>query len=103
MSESILRASSRVSEHELEPKLGANSNLNWSAYLERKLDLGLKLEIELGLELSSPNSNSDSNAATRTRELELEPELYFGLQCTEARPRTPSLADLPLHFISGSF
>ena len=28
-------------------------------------------------------------------------ELYFGLQCTEARPRTPSLAELPLHFFSG--
>ena len=82
VSESILRASSRVFEHELEPKLGTNSNLNWNAYLERKLDLGLKLEIELGLELSNSNSNSDSNAATRTRtqELELEPELYFGLQ-----------------------
>ena len=82
MSESILRASSRVFEHELEPKLGANSNLNWNAYLERKLDLGLKLEIELGLELSNSNSNSDSNAATQTciRELELEPALYFGLQ-----------------------
>ena len=82
MSESILRASSRVFEHELEPKLGTNSNLNWNAYLERKLDLGLKLEIELGLELSNSNSNSDSSAATRTRtrELELEPELYFGLQ-----------------------
>ena len=23
--------------------------------------------------------------------------LYFGLQCTEARPRTPSRAELPLH------
>ena len=67
VSESILRASSRVFEHELEPKLGTNSNLNWSAYLERKLDLGVKLEIELALELSNSNSNSDSNAATRTR------------------------------------
>ena len=28
-------------------------------------------------------------------------ELYFGLQCTEARSRTPSLAELPLHFFSG--
>ena len=33
-----------------------------------------------------------------------KPELYFGgLQCTEARPRTPSLAELPLHFFSGEF
>ena len=66
VSESILRASSRIFEHELEPKLGANSNLNWNAYLERKLDPGLKLEIELGLELRNSNSNrnptSDSNA-----------------------------------------
>ena len=82
VSESILRASSRIFEHELEPKLGANSNLNWNAHLKPKLDLGLKLEIELALELSNSNSHSASNAATRTRtqELELEPELYFGLQ-----------------------
>ena len=82
MSESILRASSRVFEHELEPKLGTNSNLNWNAYFEHELELGVKLQIELRLELSNSNSNSDSNATTqtRTRELELEPELYFGLQ-----------------------
>ncbi len=82
LSESILRASSRLFEYELEPKLGANSNLNWNAYLEHELDLGVKLEIELrlGLSNSNSNSNSDSNAATRTRELELEPELHFGLQ-----------------------
>ena len=104
VSESILRASSRVFEHELEPKLGANSNLNWNAHLKPKLDLGLKREIELGLELSNSNSNSDSNAATqtRTRELELEPELYFGLQrALERDHRIPSLAELPLHFFSG--
>ena len=84
MSESILRASSRVFEHKLEPKLGANSNLNWNAYLEHEVDLGVKLQIELRLELSNSNSNSGSNAATQTRtrelELELQPEPYFGLQ-----------------------
>ena len=88
VSESILRASSRVFEHKLEPKLGANSNLNWNAYLEHELDLGVKLQIELRLELSNSNSNSDANAATRTQtgtqtrqlELELETALYFGLQ-----------------------
>ena len=83
-SESILRTLFRVFEHKLEPKLGANSNLNWNAYLEHELDLGVKLQIELRLELSNSNSNSDSNAATQTRtrelELELQPELYFGLQ-----------------------
>ena len=34
-------------------------------------------------------------------QLELEPELCFGLQRLQARPRTPSLAELPLHFFSG--
>ena len=110
MSESILRASSRIFEHELEPKLGANSNLNWNAHLKPKLDLGLKREIELGLELSNSNSNSDSNAATRTQtgtqtrqlELKLETALYFRLQrALELDHRIPSLAELPLHFFSG--
>ena len=62
MFKSILRASARVLEHKLEPKLGTSSNLNWNAYLERELDLGVKLQIELRLELSNSNSNSNSDS-----------------------------------------
>ena len=66
MSKSILRASARVFEHKLEPKLGTSSNLNWNTYLERKVDLRLKLEIALGVEPgnSKSNLNSDSNSET---------------------------------------
>ena len=74
----------------------------WSYAREQmKPKLGLDLAPKLGTSDLSENLNADSNLTNRTRQFKLKLELDFGLQCTEARPRTPSLAELPLHFFSG--
>ena len=66
-----------------------------------KPKLGLDLEPKLGNSDLNENLDPDANLTNRTRQFELKLELYFELQCTEARPRAPSLAELPLHFFSG--
>ena len=75
----------------------------WSCVREQmKPKLGRGREAKLGTSDLNVNSDPDSNLTNRTRQFKLKLELYFGLQCTKARPRTPSLAELPLHFFSGN-
>ena len=52
--------------------------------------------LERKLELRPTKRKSNSSTRTRTRIFELGP-----IWRTQARPRTPSLAELPLHFFSG--